>query len=250
MSRVMWGVCLAMTLAGCAVHRPAGVQPSADPEADWSSVLHDHVDDAGRIDFAALAQDPAVLHRYVAYVAAADPAGLGSREAVIAHHVNAYNALAMYNVITSGRRPESLAKFFVFQRFDVGGGRVMNLYDYENKMIRRLDEPRIHFVLNCMVVSCPRLPREPMRAATLERQLDAATREFMNDPRHVAVDHDALEVRLSKILAWYEPDYLVAAPTLVDYVNLYRDQPVPAGYTVRYLEYDWTLNGTDPSPGR
>ena len=35
----------------------------------------------------------------------------------------------------------------------------MSLYTLENDVIRPLGDERVHFALNCMVVSCPRLPR-------------------------------------------------------------------------------------------
>ena len=71
-------------------------------------------------------------------------------------------------------------------------------------MIRERGDPRIHFALNCMVRSCPRLPQLPFRAETLDAQLDGAAEEFLNDTRHVKLSPEERTVYLSSILDWYE----------------------------------------------
>ena len=124
------------------------------------------VDDAGRIDFAALAQDHADLDRVVAFVAAVDPTSrpqrFSDRTARLAFYINAYNALAMSGIVDAAV-PQGLGgltkfSFFYLRKFVVGG-KSISLYDLENQLIRPLGEERIHFALNCMVVGCPRLPR-------------------------------------------------------------------------------------------
>jgi hypothetical protein len=59
-------------------------------------------------------------------------------------------------VIRSGVRPEQKIRFFLLRKYRVGG-EDMSLYALENDIIRPLGEPRVHFALNCMAVSCPRL---------------------------------------------------------------------------------------------
>lgn len=217
----------------------------------WRPVLQRFVDDQGRVDFAGLSGDRALLDRFVGYLAQVSPHStprhFATREAVLAYHINAYNALAMYGVLEKGI-PRDLdgvfkrLRFFRLQKFELGGRRV-DLHGYENKVIRPLGEPRIHFALNCMVRDCPRLPREPFVAERLEAQLEAATREFFNKPRHIRVEPQTGTVWLSEILDFYTEDFISErTPTLIDYVNAYRDDPVPATYRVRFIRYDWTIN--------
>ena len=52
----------------------------------------------------------------------------------------------------------------------------------------------------------------------------------------------AREVRVSAILDWYEEDFLAVAPSLVAYLNRYRDEPIPEDWDVAFLDYDWSLN--------
>ncbi len=210
------------------------------------------VDDQGRTAFEALAADRKDLDEFLAFVARVSPAtspDLFPRRAdVLAYHLNAYNALAMRGVIDEGVT-DGFASFFkrqMFFRFRkvTVGGRQMSLSTYENDVIRPLREPRVHFALNCMVRSCPRLPQAAFSADGLEAQLEAAAREFLNDPRNVRVDAAAHEVWLSSILDFYAEDFAADGKrrSLIEYVNRYRDEPIALGLTVKFIPYDWTLN--------
>src|SRR4029453_8106976 len=86
--------------------------------------------------------------------------------------------------------------------------------------------------------------RQPFEAAQLDAQLDRAARQFLNEERNVELDHGARRVRLSSILKWYKKDFLATQPSLIAYVNQYREpgRQIPADYNVAFLPYDWTLN--------
>ena len=233
-------------LAGACASNVATPQPAIEslssPEGAWKSVLARAVDDRGRIDFAGVSRDPTNLDSYVAWLARAETPA--DRPAKLAHLLNAYNALAMYNAVRSGI-PEELdsrkVKFFYRDRFELGGRRI-SLYALENKVIRPLGDPRVHFALNCMARSCPRLPKEPFRAETVDPDLDRLAREFLNEPRNVTVDPAAKLVRFSEILKFYTEDFLKVAPSLVAYANRYLDEKIPEDYRVEFIPYDWTLN--------
>jgi hypothetical protein len=189
-------------------------------EALWSKVLARHVDDSGRIDFNALSRDHADLDRVAAFMAAVDPASqpgrFPDRQSRLALYINAYNALAMYGVIEAGV-PESLGglrkfTFFYLRTFTIGG-KSISLYKFENDVIRPLGEERVHFALNCMVVSCPRLPRAAFSAG-----------------------------ELSAIFEFYTDDFLAHAPSLIAYINRYRTSQIPDEFKVRFLAYHWTVN--------
>jgi len=215
----------------------------------WTNVLIRHVDDSGRIDFGALSRNHADLDRVVAFIAAIDPTSqperFPDRQSRLAFYINAYNALAMYGVVQAGV-PESLGgltkfTFFYLRRFVVGG-KSISLYNFENDVIRPLGEERVHFALNCMVISCPRLPRVAFSAAKLDAQLDAAARAFVGETRNVWVDPGKREVWLSAIFDFYTEDFLAHAPSLIAYVNHYRADKIPADFKVLFLEYHWTVN--------
>ncbi|MEP6993278.1 MAG: DUF547 domain-containing protein [Acidobacteriota bacterium] len=248
-----WTASLALVTlaAGCAsnvpVPRGAAQGPQA-AESAWARVLSRHVDELGRIDFAGVAKDPADLETYVAYLGAVSPASAPASfpnpAAVLAYDINAYNGLAMYNVIQSGIPPELNSikfKFFYKSKLLMGGKRI-SLYDLENKRVRPMGDPRVHFALNCMVRGCPRLPREPFEARRLDAQLDAAAKLFFSEARNVELQPEKKVVRFSEILSFYTKDFLAKAPTLIDYANKYRAEKIPADWKVEFIPYDWKLN--------
>lgn len=220
-----------------------------DWEAIWTRVLERHVDQVGRIDFAGLKSDHADLDRVVAFIAAVDPvsssAQFASLAARLAFYINAYNALAMFGVLNAGvpDRFDALGRLWFFSlRGNTIGGRSVSLYRLENDVIRPIGDPRVHFALNCMVVSCPRLPRAAFTAESLDRQLDRAAHSFIAEDRNLRLDRQRRQVYLSAIFDFYTRDFLAQAPSLIAYVNRYRAEPIPLDYRVDFLEYDWAIN--------
>ena len=239
-------------VTACAVNVPppktGASAPAADPQKAWANVLSRYVDTNGKIDFAALSHDRGDLDAYVAWIAtvspANTPASFPNQDAKLAYYLNAYNALAMYNVLESGM-PKDLnavkVRFFYSSKLTIGGEK-MSLYDLENKIIRPMGDPRVHFALNCMVRGCPRLPREPFRADQVQMELEATAQYFLNEDRNVQVDAEKQTVRFSEILKFYTEDFLKKAPSLPAYANKYRESKIPETYKVDFIPYDWTLN--------
>jgi hypothetical protein len=208
-----------VVVAACSTAVPvppaAGLSDARDPGRAWAAVLRRFVDEEGRVDFAGLAADRGDLDTFVAWVArvgpASAPATFPTREDRLACHLNAYNALAMYNVVDAGI-PETLAGLrkvpFLFLREVQVGGERMSLHAYENRVIRPLGEERVRFALNCMARGCPRLPRASFTAAGLEPELDRETPRLSAEGRNLAVDAGRKRVRVSKLLRFYAEDFL------------------------------------------
>jgi hypothetical protein len=220
--------------------------------AAWARVLVEHVDSQGRIDFEAVAAEPADLKRYIDVVAhygpASHPEDFRNREKIIAYHANTYNAQAMWGVVEGGI-PEGFTNFFkrasFFKFRDVMiAGEETNLYDYENKVIRPLDEPRMHFVLNCMVRDCPRLPQKVITSDELDEQLQQASVEFFSHTGKLKIEHQEKLIWVSSILNFYTEDFVESgkAKDLPTYINQFLATPLPEGYKVKFVEYDWRIN--------
>jgi hypothetical protein len=215
----------------------------------WGEILSEHVDDQGRVNFAAAASNPTKLLRIVRFIESeaphTDPDLYPTQELKLAYHLNAYNALSLYAVIAAGipRELDLLARLRFFKlNTSVVGGQAISLFDYENKIIRKLKESRIHFALNCMSVGCPRLPRFPFTAANMNQQLHAETKRFFAESRNLRIDDAARTVYFSEILKFYTEDFLAEAPSLAAYATRYTSKPVPGNYAVKFTPYDWTIN--------
>ncbi len=246
---------LALLMAACSTVVKVS-QPDAPPlslaqaQQGYAAVLERHVNALGEVDFAALQKDSSTtgiraLEAYVQAIAVAPLGATATPGAQLAHMVNAYNALSMYNVIASGIPPThagwAKVKFFLLRKFEIGGV-LMSLYAFENDIIRKLNEPRIHFALNCSAVSCPVLPRKPFSAEQLNQELDRETRAFFSKSENVIVDHVKRTIFFNEILSFYIEDFTPAhAPSLIDYAQRYTSQTLPKDYTTAFTPYDWTV---------
>jgi hypothetical protein len=247
---------LALGVADARAQEPAGAV-FGEP---WARVLATHThavaDTAGtRVDYAAIARDPAWAALLRDLAAAAPPADSAPRAERLAFWINAYNALAIDVVarnlpLASIRDAGSLLRPVWKREAGHVGGRAVTLDEIEHEILRPMGEPRIHVAIVCASTSCPSLAREPFDAARLEAQLDAAAARFVADERK-GVRVEADRVRLSPIFEWFASDFAAgggvlafvrhhAAPDLR--AALARLGPDPR--TVHF-DYDWTLNGWD-----
>jgi len=247
-----WLAVLIALLAGCSTLVPAPAVPPPTEQAAlsaWAHVLANRVDDRGDVDFEALARDRDDLDLYVRHVAQVPLESLADGPVRLAHMINAYNALAMYNVLESGipatHAGWAKVRFFVLHTFEVGG-QVVSLRSLENDVIRPYarvrDDPRIHFALNCAAVSCPMLPRKPFTAEALDAELERETHAFFARPENFRVDAASRTVWLSELLNFYPEDFVPqAAASLLAYANRYAPRPASLEYSVRFTPYDWTI---------
>ena len=231
---------------------------SALDAARYATLLTQHtraVDDiAGtRVDYAALraSQEWRAL---VDGLDAAAPPPAHERSAQLAFWINAYNILAMDMVVRHAPQKSirDIGSWYapVWKR-DAGrvGGRAVTLDEIEHRVLRPLGEPRIHAAIVCASLSCPSLRREPYRATTLDAQLDADLRRFLQNPRKgLRIERASGRVLLSSIFDWFEEDFkniggvrallLQYAPE--DAREFLRRAPPTLEF--KNLPYDWRLN--------
>mgnify|MGYP002395459470 CR=1 FL=1 len=231
---------------GAGVLLPAADPPSQPPSHQpWDQLLQKHVGPDGWVDYPGFASDREALRTYLETLGDHMPSGQWSREARLAYYINLYNA-ATVELILEHYPLESIRDIprpWGKKRVRIGDQHY-SLGEIEHGILRKMEEPRIHFAINCASVSCPKLLNEAFREKTLEAQLQQATRGFINDPsRNVFSEGEA---RLSRIFKWYRKDFTTVDTSLVDYLNRHLSVPLPPGTRVFYLPYDWSLN--EPGP--
>lgn len=188
-------------LAGCGVESPyvpppmtGEPTPLQPPEESWARVLKAAVDERGRVDFGALLASHGDLDRYVSWIYERSPERwpeyYRTREQVIAYHLNAYNALVLYNLLQAGL-PAKLThgereRLYRTRKLLVGG-QPLTLDAYRAQVLG-LGDARLKFAITRHVMSDPPLAREPYRAGALEAQLARAERAFFADERKLEVE--------------------------------------------------------------
>ena len=92
----------------------------------------------------------------------------------------------------------------------------MSLNEIEHEILRKMNEPRIHFAINCASASCPILLNEAYEADKLEKQLKKVTSGFINNPSKNLISKNKLT--LSKIFSWFKKDFEQEG-TVIDFIN-------------------------------
>ncbi len=218
----------------------------------WDAILHENVMD-GRVDYDGIAADPGFTAT-VADIANADLAG-HDRRFLLAFSVNAYNVLAVKGILDGHSPASSFGKlrFFYRDKYTVAG-ELLSLHAFENEHIRTLEEPRIHFAIVCASASCPPLRSEAYVPQRIDEQLDDNARLFLNDSAKNSYDLDSGVARVSKIFKWFAEDFETAAGSVPRYIAPFVDDEEVAAalrddlFELRYLKYDWSLNGVKSPP--
>lgn len=256
----MRAVLLALALVAAAVPGVRAAEPDHSPwDALLSRYVSERVDGINRVDYGrwkASDADRVALSTYIHALEAARPSQL-TRPEQFAYWANLYNAVTV-NVILD-HYPVRSIRDIRSEGISLKGfagpwqtklatveGRRLSLDDIENGVMRpTFRDPRVHYSLNCASLGCPNLQRQAFHGATLDAQLDAAARAYVNHPRGVQVTGQGLQ--LSSIYRWYGADFgdaaalrahleRYAAPALAARI---RAAPRIAGYG-----YNWNLNGT------
>lgn len=214
----------------------------------WNNLLNAAVN-KGQVDYAQW-RDNRHFDALISQIAATDTGSM-NRQEKLAFYINTYNILAARGIL-NGRSPDGVVgRYLYFKRdtYTVAGSQI-SLHQLEHEWIRPLQEPRVHFAIVCASQSCPILQSEAYTADRLDEQLDAAARGFINDPTRNRFDPAANRAELSSIFKWFEEDFEQAAGSVQAYLaplvaNKEVAKRLASGdLTVRYLSYDWNLNGT------
>ncbi|MBF9254505.1 DUF547 domain-containing protein [Pontibacter sp. 172403-2] len=207
-----------------------------------TNLLQEHVQE-GRVNYKALLQHKKQLQQLVREISSYNLNGATASEQK-AFYLNAYNVLVLQQVLQHYpvKSVKDIPGFFDKIKFKVAGQQ-LTLNELESKKLREpFHDARLHFALVCAAMSCPPLRNEAYTPAAVERQLEDQARHTLQHGRFIRVQPDAKRVLVSEIFKWYRPDFLAQASSVPDYINLYRQVPVPVTYTLDYYPYNWQLN--------
>lgn len=224
----------------------------------FDTLLQKYVDERGLVAYARWKDDAAdgkALDDYLTRLGAVDLRAEASPSVRLAHWINAYNALTIKGILreyptSSIRKHTPLVGGYNIWRdllLNIGGDSY-SLDDIEHKILRKLNEPRIHFAVVCAAKGCPPLRNRAYTGNDLEEQLAANARRFFSSADNFQADAASNTVFISELLKWYGEDF---APTPVAQLRLlrpYLPQPDKLKWldkddvTIEYLGYDWALN--------
>lgn len=261
--RVTLSMATLLFLSACATSKGAAVDVSSYSDEIFLGLVERYAS-AETVDYRAWQasdEDMAALDRQIALIGAVSPIShpelFPDKTAENRYWINTYNALVVDAVLDywplESVKDVKLSlssrlipgKGFFYDRDVVVGGKKTNLLKLEKSFLRRQNDPRLHFALNCASGSCPVL--KPSEWS--EEELEQASREFVNNPDNVRVEGSS--VYLNEIFDWYKKDF---PKDLYSYLAKYADDGLAAqlkqasaeGYKRRFRKYDWSLNdGSD-----
>ncbi|GAB5457143.1 MAG: DUF547 domain-containing protein [Henriciella sp.] len=234
----------------------------AERHQKWQDILTAYVveapDGVNRFDYGGLKDTDEDVAKLDAYLASFEDMNFDTltRDEQFAAWSNVYNALTVKHII--GRYPlRSIRSGYIvgpWKRVKTTvNGREISLDSIENKVLRvEFDDPRLHYAINCASYGCPNLRKAAWVADTLEQDLDAAARDFINHPRAVSIrPRGGLEV--STIYKWFKEDFggseerVIAH--LLDYANPILAEQIRANADIKKHAYDWSLNDATDTEG-
>ena len=232
-----------------------GPKPLAAAEAvvdhqQFAELLPSYVKD-GVVDYTGFKVQEVRLAAYLDQLAGIDPDKLAEKER-FAFYTNAYNAwtiklmLDHYPGIDSIKDTGSLWQSPWKKKIVRINGELLTLDNIEHDILRpEFRDPRVHFAINCAAKSCPPLYNIPFNGRDLDRQLDHTMRSFINDPASYRVDGHTLYV--SRIFKWFGEEF---NDDPIGFFEKYAEGDLLAllkeksgKMRVKYLDYNWSLNG-------
>lgn len=194
------------------------------------------------------------LDEYLVTLSRVNEARDATAQQRLAFWINAYNAVTVRGILRE--YPTTSIQNHVARVWGYNiwrdlklmvGDRRYSLGEIEHAVLRRMNEPRIHFAIVCASRGCPRLLNEAYSAERLEEQLSRNTLAFFADPTKCSVDTAQNELHLSPILDWFAADFGASTPAVLQRIADWLPESAQAvaqskDVRVKYLDYDWNLN--------
>ncbi|MEL6298437.1 MAG: DUF547 domain-containing protein [Pseudomonadota bacterium] len=245
----------------------AGSEVTVDHSA-WTELLQKYVKPTesglNRVDYGGFKSGGhKALKAYVAKLEGVDPTKLDRAEQ-FAFWANLYNAKTI-DVVLDAYPVKSIREIqigggllgFLKKSAGAGGpwkaeimkvnGQALSLDNVEHDIMRKVfNDPRVHYAVNCASIGCPNLQTKAFTGATLEEQLDAGAKAFVNSPRGFRSEDGAITA--SSIYSWFQVDFGGTEAGVLAHAMKYatdETKKMLSGKTdIASFKYDWALNDT------
>lgn len=178
-----------------------------------------------------------------------------NRREQLAYWINVYNALTIQLILTHWP-VQSITKLRLSPGFFSIGpwnaklitieDQEITLNDIEHRILRPIwQDARIHYVLNCASMSCPKLQAQAFTGNNVEFLMNQAAKEYVNSPQGVTVTDK--ELILSQIYQWYQTDFGKDENAVLRHIAQFAKPELKKlllanQKPIRY-HYDWKING-------
>ncbi|MEM9075756.1 MAG: DUF547 domain-containing protein [Bacteroidota bacterium] len=217
-----------------------GAEAEKPNHTAWNDLLKKYVDDEGNVNYIGFQADIKSLESYIESLSNTPPTSTWTKNDKLAYYINLYNA-ATVKLIVDNYPTKSIKDIpnRWKKKWIAVGNITTSLNDIEHEVLRKMNEPRIHFAINCASYSCPKLLNTAFTSQNMETLLSKTASDFVNDSKRNRFENG--KAQLSRIFKWYKGDFTNNS-SLLEYINLYLENPIDKKASISYLDYDWSLN--------
>jgi len=219
---------------------------------EWSNLLENSVSENinsnisyNAVDYISISDNPK-YPLLIELLADFDISSLNTGKDKLAFWINAYNIAAVKTIIDN-KRPASIKKISTIiksvwrQEYLKIGAKYYSMSEIEHHILRKMDEPLIHFGIVCASLSCPDLLPKAYYPKTVIMQLRENTRSFLrNETKGMKIVKTRKLIYISPIFKWFKSDFN-GKRGLIKFLEMYSPYEL-SEYDIRYLDYNWQLN--------
>lgn len=216
-----------------------GIVEAFDHSA-FNKLLIANVAEDGVVNYKGFIQNRKSLNDYIAALGLNMPNDSWTKEDKLAYWMNGYNAMTISLIIRNYplKSIKDIDKPWD-QRLWKLGDKWYDLNEIEHQILRKMEEPRIHFGINCASFSCPPLLNEAFTASEVDKQLEKLAIRFINDPLRNKLSN--VNIEISEIFSWFAKDFKKEG-SVIDYLNQYSEIIIDPKARIKYMDYNWSLN--------
>jgi hypothetical protein len=171
---------------------------------EWNALLGRFVQH-GVVDYPNFRRVRRLVEVYLSRLAETDPEAFIDAGDQIAFYLNAYNTIAIHQVMLHPEASSIRDVPNAFTRPYPLGRRNLSLHALHGGILRSFGDPRVHAAINPAARGAAALPSHAYNGGSIDAELHAAMRRLLADVRY---DHDANRLHVSPILRWMGGDWL------------------------------------------
>jgi hypothetical protein len=207
---------------------------------NYNILLKNHVSNLGIVNYKGFIKDKKIFISFLSELSKNTPNPTWSKEKKIAYWMNVYNAFTIKLIIDNYplKSIKEIKKPWDLLFIKIGK-KHYSLNDIEHHILRKMNDSRIHFGINCASYSCPPLQNKAFRELTVNEDLDTLTSQFINDKNRNIISEQS--IILSKIFKWFSKDFKKDG-NLINYLNKYSNIRIESSAKKSFKNYNWSLN--------
>jgi Protein of unknown function, DUF547 len=209
---------------------------TSDIHTEWNSLLNKYVKD-GKVNYKNFKAEKSNVDAYIAKLSKNSPNEKATKNEKLAYWCNLYNSITIQTILANyplkSIKDLDNGKPWDTKRITINTLKY-SLNDIENNILRKMNDPRIHFAINCAAKSCPPISNTAFTAQNIENQLTKLTIDFINKSSNKSNN----VITISKIFDWYGTDF----GNKLEFINKYSKVKYQLNTETKYADYDWSLN--------